>query len=215
MAARLNPVVFALLLGFSAEVLAIDIVVMGLFRNKAIVRIDGKQHVLKPGKASPEGVLLISSNSDEALLEFEGSRRPYRLGSHISTSFKRDEHPSVSIYRNERGMFTTVGSINGFPVNFLVDTGASSVAMNRKEADRLGIDYHLYGKPIGISTASGFERGWQVHLDRVQVGEVELHNVEGTVIDAISSPGILLGMSFLGRLEINNTNQSMELKKKY
>ena len=215
MLSRFSPVVYALLLGFSANALAVDISVMGLFRDKAIVKIDGKQRILKPGKASPEGVLLISSNSSEAVLEFEGGRKTHRLGSHISTSFTRDKQPSVSIFRNEHGMFTTVGSINGFPVNFLVDTGASSVAMNRKQADRLGIDYRLYGTPIGVSTASGFERGWRIRLDRVQVGDVELRNVVGTVIDAHSSPGVLLGMSFLGRLEMNNTNESMKLKKKY
>jgi aspartyl protease family protein len=215
MLSRFSPVVFALLLGFSANALAVDIIVMGLFRNKAIVKIDGKQRILKPGKSSPEGLSLISSNSSEAVLEFEGSRKAYSLGSHISTSFKRDKQPSVLIYRNERGMFTTVGSINGFPVNFLVDTGASSVAMNRKQADRLGIDYRLYGSPIGVSTASGFERGWRVHLDRVQVGDVTLRNVEGTIIDAHSSSRVLLGMSFLGRLDINNTNESMKLRKKY
>ncbi|WP_126456150.1 retropepsin-like aspartic protease family protein [Sulfuriflexus mobilis] len=215
MSPRFRLVVFALLFGLSANALAIDIIVMGLFRNKAIVKIDGKQHILKPGKASPEGVLLIASDSNGAVLEFEGSRNTYVLGSHISTRFKRDKQPSVSIFRNERGMFTTVGSINGFPVNFLVDTGASSVAMNRKEADRLGIDYRLHGTPIGISTASGFERGWRVRLDQVQVGDVELRNVEGTVIDAVSSSGVLLGMSFLGRLEMNNSNEAMKLKKKY
>jgi len=184
MLSRFSPVVFALLLGFSANALAVDIVVMGLFRNKAVIKIDGKQRILKPGNSSPEGVLLISSNSSEAVLEFEGSRKAYSIGNHISTSFKRDKQASVSIYRNERGMFTTVGSINGFPVNFLVDTGASSVAMNRKQADRLGLDYRLNGTPLGISTASGFERGWRTQLDRVQVGEVSLRNVEGTVIDA-------------------------------
>jgi len=212
---RIQPIVFMLLLGFSANVLAIDISVLGLFKNKAIVKIDGKQRVLKIGKPSPEGVSLISSNSSEAILEFQGARKSYVLGNHIGSSFKRDKQPSVHIYRNERGMFTTVGSINGLTVNFLVDTGASSVAMNRKEADRLGIDYRLHGTPIGISTASGFERGWRVKLDRVQVGDVELRNVQGSVVDAESSPGVLLGMSFLGRLEMNNTNESMKLKKKY
>ncbi|NNG14006.1 MAG: TIGR02281 family clan AA aspartic protease, partial [Gammaproteobacteria bacterium] len=56
---------------------------------------------------------------------------------------------------------------------------------------------------------------WRVYLDRVQVGDVSLRNVEGTVIDAQSSSGVLLGMSFLGRLEINNSNESMKLRKKY
>ena len=215
MSSRFLLVSLTVLLGFAANALAIDIMVMGLFRNQAIVKIDGKQHILKPGKRSPEGVLLISSDSNEAVLEFEGKRQTYPLGSHISTRFTRDQQPSVSIYRNERGMFTTVGSINGFPVNFLVDTGASSVAMNRKQAERLGIDYRLHGSPIGVSTASGFARGWRVQLDKVQVGDVELRNVEGTVIDAHSRARVLLGMSFLGRLEMINSNAAMQLKKKY
>ena len=158
------------LLALAGDALALDISVLGLFRNKAIVKVDGKQRILKLGKPSPEGILLISSNSDEAILEIDGVRNNYRLGNHIGSSFKRDEQPEVSIFKNEFGMFNVVGSINNFPVNFLVDTGASHIAMNRNEARRLGIDYHQYGQPGYASTANGTVKTWNIILNKVQVG---------------------------------------------
>lgn len=206
--------IFALLLVLSGTALAVDVVVMGLFRDKAIVRIDNKQRILTLGKRSPEGVLLISSNSSEAVIEIDGKRQTLGLSSQISTGFKRDSQPSVSIYLT-RGMFQAVGSINGFPVNFLVDTGATYVVMNRNEARRLGIDYRQHGKQGYASTANGIIRTWEITLNRVQVGDVLLTNVKGAVNEGDSPREVLLGMSFLGRLEMKNDGTSMLLRKKF
>ena len=203
------------LFAVAGESLAVDIVVMGLFRNKVIVKIDGKQRILKPGKASPEGALLISSNSDEAVIEIDGMQNSYRLGSHIGSSFKRDEHPEISIYQNEMGMFTVIGSINNFPVNFLVDTGASHIAMSRNEARRLGIDFRQHGQRSYASTANGIVKTWKIVLDKVQVGGLTLRNVNALVNDSDSPRIVLLGMSFLGQLEMKNEGQSLKLKKKF
>ena len=203
------------MLALASEALAVELQVLGLFRDKAIVKIDGKQRILKPGKASPEGVLLISSNSNQAVLEIDGKRDSYRLGSHIGTQFKRDEKPEVSIYRNERGMFTVVGTINNFPVNFLVDTGASHIAMNRNEARRLGIDYQQYGRQGYASTASGVVKTWHVNLNKVQVGGVIISNVKALVNESDSPTEVLLGMSFLGQLDMKNEGTSMKLRKKF
>jgi len=203
------------LMAFTSQLFAIDLVVLGLFRNKVMVKIDGKQRILKPGKISPEGVLLISSNSDEAVLEIDGVKGSYRLGSHIGSSFKRDEQPEVSIYQDERGMFTVIGSINNFPVNFLVDTGASHIAMNRNEARRLGIDFRQYGKRGRASTANGIVNTWNIVLDKVQVGNVTIRNVKAFVNDSDSPRKVLLGMSFLGQLEMTNEGQRLKLKKKF
>ncbi|MCK4742692.1 MAG: retroviral-like aspartic protease family protein [Sulfuriflexus sp.] len=203
------------LFAFAGEALAIDISVLGLFRNKAIVKIDGKQRILKLGKASPEGVLLISSNSDEAVLEIDGVQNSYRLGNHIGSTFKRDAQPEVSIYKDELGMFTAVGSINNFPVNFLVDTGATYIAMNKNEARRLGIDFRQYGKRGYANTANGVAKTWNIVLSRVTVGDVTLNNVNASVIDSDSPREILLGMSFLGQLEMKNEGSALKLKKKF
>jgi len=212
---RLTVVSGFLLLAFAGNALAIDIVVLGLFRNKVMVKIDGKQRVLKQGKESPEGVTLISANSDAAVLEIDGERNSYTLGSHIGSSYKRDEQPEVSIYQNERGMFTVIGSINNFPVNFLVDTGASHIAMNRNEASRLGIDFRQYGTRGYASTANGIVSTWNITLDKVQVGNVTLTNVKAFVNDSDSPHQVLLGMSFLGQLEMTNEGQRLKLKKKF
>ena len=66
---------------------AADIVVLGLFRDMAILRVDGTQYKLRTGETSPEGIKLISANSDEAVLEINGRRESYKLGSHTSLSF--------------------------------------------------------------------------------------------------------------------------------
>ena len=193
---------------------ALDIVVKGLFSNKAVVTIDGKQRILKAGKASPEGVLLISSDSRGAVLEVDGKQQRYELGQHIGSSFKKDEQPEVTIYRTNN-MFTAVGSVNGFPVTFLVDTGASQVAMGRQDAERYGVDYQLGGDPTGVSTAAGVKRAWRVKINKVRVGDIELHNVDGIVVDGAGPPGVLLGMSFLGRLEMSNDGDALKLRKKF
>jgi len=203
------------LFAFAGEALAIELSILGLFRDKAIVKIDGKQRILKLGKASPEGVLLISSNSDEAVLEIDGVQNSYRLGRHIGSAFERDEHPEVSIYKDELGMFQVVGTINNFPVNFLVDTGASHIVMNRNEARRLGIDYRQYGKRGYANTANGLVKTWNFTLNKVTVGDVTLTNVKAFVNDSDSPHKILLGMSFLGQLEMKNVGSSLKLKKKF
>ena len=195
---------------------AVDsIVVLGLFKNKAIVKIDGKQRVLKQHKKSPEGVLLISADSNAVILEVNGKRDRYTLGREISTHFRKPDKLSVNLYRNKIGMFTTVGSINGLTVNFLVDTGATYIAMNGNQARRLGIDYLLSGNPSIISTASGVERAYDVVLGKVTVGDITLSNVKAVVLDGNSPTEVLLGMSFLGRLEMHNTGQVLELKTKF
>ena len=194
---------------------ATEIVVNGLFSNKAVVTIDGQQRILKPGKRSREGVMLISADSRSALIEVDGQQKRFELGGHIGTSFEQDAQPEVTIYRNPNNMFTAVGSVNGFPVTFLVDTGASQVAMSTGHAKRFGVDYQLHGNRTWVSTAAGIKPAWSVKIGSVKVGEIELRNVDGMIVDGAGPGGVLLGMSFLGRLEMNNDGQAMILKKKF
>jgi aspartyl protease family protein len=107
------------------------------------------------------------------------------------------------------------GSINGFPVNFIVDTGATLVSLSGREAKRLGIDYRVVGTPAYSSTASGIEEIYLVKLNKVRVGDIELRNVEGAVHDGDFPRATLLGMSFLGRLNMRQDGQVLELEKKY
>ncbi len=191
------------------------ITVVGLFKDTAIVVIDGTRRLLRSGDTSPEGVTLISATSTEAVLEFDGEQKRYGLGGQIGGSYARSEQPKVRIWPTPNHMYLVTGSINGFPVDFIVDTGATLVSLSGREARRLGIDYRVVGTPGHSSTASGIEKIYLVKLDKVRVGDIELRNVQGAVHDGDFPPSTLLGMSFLGRLTMRQEGQVLELEKKY
>ena len=213
------PVLYILVLFFAGMMSVAhadtDVRVVGLFSERAVVLVDGKQHLLRVGQTSPEGVKLISADSEAAVLEVDGERLEAKLDGRISARKRTVTMKEVQVWRNTTGMYTTVGSINGLPVPFLVDTGATKVAMNSAQARRLGIDYRVNGTPSAVTTASGVERAWSVMLDTVKVGDLELHNVGAVVLDSAQPEQTLLGMSYLGRLEIINEGRLMTLRKKY
>lgn len=203
---------------FNAELtFAIDkIVVNGLFKDKAIVTIDGKQRILKKGKKSPEGALLVESNSKQAIIEVNGQQQTYTLGSHIGNSFKAStEAKKLILAPDSAGMYNVSGSINGSHVSFVVDTGATLVSMNSNIAKKLGIDYRLTGKEGLSYTASGKSKIYIVNLKKVKVGDIELHNIKGAVHEGNFPVITLLGMSFLGKLDMKREGRVMELQKKY
>ncbi|HLA75936.1 MAG TPA: TIGR02281 family clan AA aspartic protease [Gammaproteobacteria bacterium] len=197
------------------SVFAGNIMVMGLFKQKAVLMIDGKQRTLAVGQTSPEGITLISATSNAAVLEIAGKRGSYPLGNQVGGKFDGPKQTAVQLYPDQQGMYTAVGSINGLPINFMVDTGATFISMNGNEARRLGIDYRLTGQPARTSTASGIEQAYHVKLQRVRVGDIELRDIDALVLDGAFPTEVLLGMSFLGRLEIQHAGKVMELRKKY
>jgi aspartyl protease family protein len=194
-----------------------DIHVVALFKDRAMVEIDGKRHLLRNGQTSPEGVTLVSADSAGAVFEYRGEILERRLDGRARTPAKHGEvaGEEVRIYRDSQGMFKTVGSINGLPVNFLVDTGATSVAMNSTEARRLGIDFRVQGESTWVTTASNVAQAFSVTLERVKVGDIELRNVSAVVIDGPHPNEVLLGMSFLQRLDLHNQGDHLTLRKKF
>jgi aspartyl protease family protein len=192
-----------------------DVRVLGLFKDRAVVQIDGTQRMLRVGQTSPEGVKLVAADSESALLEIDGEQVRGLLDARVSTRSKAPVPEEVQIWRDPQGMYATTGSINGLPVSLLVDTGATQVAMNAAQARRLGIDYRVVGSPAAITTASRMEPAWVVMLDTVKVGSIELRNVEGVVLEGAQPQTVLLGMSYLGRLEIHNDGSLLTLQRKY
>jgi aspartyl protease family protein len=200
----------------SAPLLAVEqIYVEALFSGQAMVMVDGKRRLLKRNKSSPEGLLLISATSKEAVIEYEGKRQTYPLGSRVSTNFSKPKQVSAKIYRDQGGSYTTVGTINGRTVNFLVDTGASAVAMYRSDAKRLGIQYRLEGAPMYVNTANGAAPAYEITLERVQVGDILLRQVRGFVIESTGSGHILLGMSFLNRVRMEDQGSVLMLHRRF
>lgn len=188
--------------------------VEALFQDRAVIAVDGQRHVLSVGKPGPEGILLLSANSREALLEVDGVRATYRLGNKVSSSFAPPDELLERIWPDAMGMYATVGSINGLPVEFLVDTGATYIALNGNQARRLGIEYRLKGRPATVTTASGRAQAFYVKLDRVKVGELQLRNVDAAVLEGEHPARPLLGMSFLGRLQMENRGGALVLKQR-
>ena len=192
------------------------ITIQGLFNNTAVVTIDGSRHILKVGGSPVDGVVLISANSKEAVIEIDGQQDTYKLGQHIGTTFKKPPPGKiVTIAPDAGGHYEVNGNINGFQVKFLVDTGATRVTMNRSEAKRLGINYKLDGKQGFSQTASGTIKSYTVDLETVMVGSIKLRNIKGGVIASDDSPPIiLLGNAFLDRVNIVREGRLMKLKER-
>ena len=191
-----------------------EIIASGLFKDKAMLTINGTPRLLRVGVSSPEGVKLLSSNSQQASILVDGETVTLRLSERISTAFKKPAFSEVKIPRGRNGHFFTAGAINGRPAKFMVDTGATSVAMNINEARRLGIN--LRNAETGFaSTAGGVVETYRVTLDKVSVGSITLHNITASVVDGDHPSDILLGNSFLSKVEMTEQAGVMVFRKKF
>ena len=210
-----NLLGLAILLCTASSAHATEVNVVGLFSGKAMVSINGGKHrVMANGETSPEGVKLISADSTTAVLEIDGKRKNVGMGKSASIpSADGGGNQSAVLAADIRGHFVTTGSINGTSTRMVVDTGASMVSMGKDEAKRLGISY-LNGERGRVSTANGVVPAYRVTLDTVKVGGITLNQVDGLVQES-SMPFVLLGMSFLKRLEIKQDGTNMMLLKKY
>lgn len=204
----------------AAPVQAADISVTALFGGKAQIVIDGKPRMLSAGQTSPEGVKLISADSSAAVIEFQGKRRSLALGSGYKVSGvslptgASGSAPSVTLTADAQGHYQTLGQVNGGTVTFLVDTGATSIALPSAEARRLGINY-LNGQRGYTQTANGKAVAYRITLDTVKVGDITLHAVEAVVLEGDGLKIALLGMSFLNRTEMKRDGQALTLVKRF
>ncbi|MEK7758514.1 MAG: TIGR02281 family clan AA aspartic protease [Pseudomonadota bacterium] len=210
--ARSLPLLLAVL---PALAVAADITLFALFKDKAILHVDGARRVLTIGTESPEGVKLVSTDTqaEEAVVELKGKRETLQLGVVVS-AFQSAARESVTLFSDASGFFHAQGSINGAAVTFLVDTGANTIAINSATAKRAGIDY-TKGRAGTARTASGYTRMYGIKLDTVKVGDIVLRNVEAGVIDGPQPETPLLGMSFLNALEMKRDGNKMELTRRY
>ncbi len=217
--AYLKAIVVTLLLS-TATAQAADISVTALFGGKAQLVIDGgKPRMLSAGQTSPEGVKLLSADSKGAVIEFQGKRQSLALGSGYKvtgTSVAAESAPgaSVTLTADTQGHYQTLGQVNGGTVQFLVDTGATSIALPSADARRLGINY-LSGERGYTQTANGRAAAYKIKLDIVKVGDITLYAVDAVVLEGDGLKMALLGMSFLNRTEMKRDGQALTLIRRY
>ena len=164
-----------------------------------------------------KGVKVIKAGSDEAVVEIDGKRQTVRLGaapvSIGSAGSAGSGGTAIVLTAGSGGHFMTQGSINGRSVDFMVDTGATTVAMGADEARRIGLKYQ-HGQRTQSHTANGIAQGYLVTLNNVRIKDVVVHNVEAHVLEG-SMPFILLGNSFLTRFQMRRENDQMTLVKRF
>src|SRR5690349_2066812 len=207
---RLAAIVAGLL--FSAGAAALDINLVGLFPNKAVVQIDGGPlQTLSVGQKTREGILLLSVETDGATFDIGGQRMALGLG---HARMQPTTAASAIATIDDRGHFVADGQVNGVPIRFTIDTGATFISLPASEARRLGLDY-MKGRKAAMETANGVAAAYRVRLDTVRVGELTVNNVDAVVMEGDSLPVALLGMSFLNRMDIRREGQIMTLTKRF
>jgi aspartyl protease family protein len=116
---------------------------------------------------------------------------------------------SIVLERNRAGHYLAEGRINGHPVTFLVDTGATDVAVPERVARRIGLER---GRPTVSRTAAGDVRTWSTLLRTVDLGGIELHGIRATILPDAAGDEVLLGMSYLKRLELVQRGGTLTLR---
>jgi aspartyl protease family protein len=214
---HLSAVLLAFLLAPGVAAAA-DVAVVGLFANKAVVVVDGgKPRTLSVGQTTPEGVRLISADSESATFEIDGKRETLTPGQNgpVASSAPADSgRKKIVITADSRGHFFTTGSINGVSTRFMVDTGATTIALSSVEAKRTGVNY-LAGSKVLTQTANGVVPVYRVRLEAVDIRGIKMSNVEAIVIEGGRLPVALLGMSFLNRMEMRREGDTMMLIQRY
>ncbi len=213
MATGFMPRIIALCLACGPAAAA-DVALIGLIGDKAaVLAVDGGDpKTVKVGQTW-NGIAVLSVQKDRATVEIDGKRRVLMHGQHYRGTPPASDRQQVTLSSDAAGMFVTEGAINGVPVRFVVDTGASAIALPGREAQRLGIDYRK-GERALVNTANGVTAAYRVTLDRVKLGGIELNAVDGVVIEQGLSI-TLLGMSFLNRVEMKRDGERMTLIRRF
>jgi len=193
-----------------------EIALIGVIGNKAaVLALDGgNPKAVKVGQTW-SGIKVLSVDKTHATVEVEGHQRVLQIGQHYrnANTVVSSSSASVTLAADPRGHFFSEGSINGQPMRFLVDTGATMIALPASDATRLGIDYHK-GLQGQTRTAGGVVTVYKVTLDSVRLGGIEVSGVDAVVIEQ-GLDIALLGMSFLNRLDLRQEGRTMTLIKRF
>lgn len=190
-----------------------DIEVLGLFKNAALIKVDGEQKLLKAGQEW-KGVALLEANSREALADVNGERMTLTVSTRIGSNFVKPDARIVRIRKNNNRQYITTARINGRGTQVLVDTGANIVAMNSNTARALGVKFEDAPRSQ-VSTASGIAGAWSVMLDSVDVGGITVPHVQASVVEGAFPEMVLLGVSYLQHVDLQEKDGILVLTGKF
>ena len=188
------------------------VVVEALMGKAAVLMIDGQRKMLEVGE-SFAGVTLIGTGATTATLAVDGRTKTVGLSQHVATTYQKIEERVVTIARDSKLQYQTNAVINGRSVLVLVDTGANVIAISASQAKALGINYSEDGIPSQVETASGVVAAHSVTLQSVSIGGLQVDNVPAAVVEGDYPTTVLLGMSYLRHVKLQEHDGILSLSK--
>lgn len=201
----------------SAPAWAQSVAMTGSMGSKALLVVNGGAPKALAAGDTHQGVKVLSVGAEQATVEVGGKRQTVTLGgAPVSVGGGAGgggQGSQIVLTASSGGHFLTLGSINGRSTQFMVDTGATAVALSADEARRMGIDFEKAPRSFG-STANGTITLYRVKLASVRIQDVEVHDVDAAVVPQ-GMPHVLLGNSFLTRFQMKRDNDVMTLTRRY
>jgi aspartyl protease family protein len=206
----------ALLALAPAPSMAQAVALTGVVGSRALIVVDGGDPRMVAAGETHQGVKVISAQSDQAVVEIGGKRVTLRMGEapvSVGGGIPAGQGTRIVLPLGSGGHFMASGQINGRPVQFMVDTGATAVAIGSTDAQRLGISTQS-AQPIRLNTANGQSIGYLVRLDSVRINDVEVFGVQA-IVASQPMPYVLLGNTFLQRFSMRRESDQMVLERRY
>lgn len=193
-----------------------SVAMTGSMGSKALLVVNGGAPKALAAGDTHQGVKVLSVAADQAAVEVGGKRQTVMLGGapvSVGGGGGGGQGSQIVLTASSGGHFLTLGNINGRSTQFMVDTGATSVALSADEARRMGVDFEKAPRSFG-STANGTITLYRVKLSSVRIQDVEVHDVDAVVVPQ-GMPHVLLGNSFLTRFQMKRDNDVMTLTRRY
>ena len=195
-----------------------SVALTGVLGSKALLVVNGGAPKALAANEVHQGVRLLQLNGDSAVIDVQGQRQTLRLGEAPVSVGSRGGAGGASrssrlvLQADSRGHFIDRGLINGKTMQYMVDTGASTIAIGRADAERMGLPFEQ-GTPVMMRTANGNAQGWRIKLASVRIGEMDLYDIEAIVAPQ-PMPYVLLGNNLLSHFHMTRKGTEMVLERR-
>lgn len=124
-------------------------------------------------------------------------------------SYVEGQSNVLILEQNRMGHYVVNGLVNNYPVTFLLDTGATNVAVPKSVADAIGLEY---GRQISVNTANGTAKAYITRIEQLKIGELRFSGIQATIVPGMAGDELLLGMNALKQVEFSQKNGRLTLK---